>query len=149
MFIKINNIHVWIPRSDVSHHILHILHIPLRDLRGNLHDDLHDDLHDGPRGIHRGVLHNAHDDHSRHGEPESESGTGGGQHRGSEPRHGSCGEQRCGGCSSWCGGGCVLDKHTSNLNIPYIPLCVALLYVFLLLHICMMTLITPTAYIPL
>ena len=41
------------------------------------------------------------------------SGTDGGQHRGNEPRHGSCGEQRCGACSSWCGDGCVLDIRTS------------------------------------
>ena len=41
------------------------------------------------------------------------SGTDGGQHRGNEPRHGSCGGQRCGACSSWCGDGCVLHIRTS------------------------------------
>lgn len=43
--------------------------------------------------------------------------TGSGQHHGNEPRHGSCGEQRCGDCSSLCGGGYVLDKKFTSILI--------------------------------
>ena len=90
----------------------------IRNLHGNLHGVLHGVLHDNLHSVLHGSNHNddlrddLRDDSGR-GEPESVSGTDGGQHHGSEPRHGSCGGQRCGGCSSLYGGDCALHIHLS------------------------------------
>ena len=89
----------------------HNLRVLLRILRHDLlRTPLRVLLHDDSGGLR--ILHDDRDVRSHgddHGGPRTVSETDGSRRHSSETHQTSCDGQRCGGCSSWCGGDCALS----------------------------------------